>query len=64
MDWRRWRELIRIHSELGTHKVLRDTVVSERLYLVDRLEWLVAVIERIGDAAEDRVMNLFAEDHE
>jgi hypothetical protein len=64
MDWKRWKDLTRIHSELGTHKLLRDTVASDRLYLVDRLQRIEADIERIGDSAEDRVMNLFGEDGE
>jgi hypothetical protein len=64
MDWRRWREFIKIHDELGTHQLLRNTVASERLYLVDRLEWLIAVIERIGLSEEDSAMNLFTGEDE
>jgi hypothetical protein len=59
MDWRRWRQLTRIHDELETHQLLRDHVASERLYLVDHLEWLIAVIERAAELEEDEALNLF-----
>jgi hypothetical protein len=64
MDWRRWRELISIHEELDTVNLLRKTVPSHQLYLVDRLVWLSALIDRVGGIEADRVMNLFAETDE
>jgi hypothetical protein len=59
MDWRRWREFMKIHDELGTHQMLRDTVVSERLYLIDRLEWLVAAIERKSHTGDEELTRLW-----
>jgi hypothetical protein len=62
MDSWRWRRLRSILDELGTVDLLRRTVSSDQLYLVDLVARLIADIERIGELEEDRGPNLFGDD--
>jgi len=61
MNWSRWRELGRLHEELGTQELLRKHTLAERLYLVDRLNRVIAVIER-GYEAEGEDGDLLVND--
>jgi hypothetical protein len=53
MNWRRWRELMNILDRLGMVDLLRTNLRSDQLYLVDRLVWLIAVIERIRETEDE-----------
>jgi hypothetical protein len=49
MNWDRWREFIRLFYRLDVPQLLRAHTPLDRWYLIDRLIWIIAVIERVGE---------------
>jgi hypothetical protein len=54
--YRRWKEFCRLWRELGVLDLLRKHVPSERLYLVDRLVWVMGVIDWGGEDEDDNYL--------
>jgi hypothetical protein len=49
MNWDRWREFVRLFYRLDVPELLRAHTALDRWYLIDRLIWIIAVIERVGE---------------
>jgi hypothetical protein len=49
MNWDRWREFTRLFYGLDVTGLLRAHTPLDRWYLIDRLIWIIAVIESVGE---------------
>ena len=49
MNWDRWRELRRLFYRLDVTGLLRTHTPLDCWYLIDRLVWIIAVIESVGE---------------
>jgi hypothetical protein len=52
----RWKEFCRLWRELGVLDLLRKDVPIERLYLLDRMLWVMDVIDRGGECEDDNYL--------
>jgi hypothetical protein len=49
MNWDRWREFTRLFYGLDVTGLLRAHTPLDRWYLIDRLIWIIAVIESVRE---------------
>ena len=56
MNWDRWREFVRLFYRLDVPELLRAHTPFDHWYLIDRLIWILAVIERLEEVETREIL--------